>query len=238
MTMNHPKTNDRCDVSKATPPGQTESADDGLDLDPERPKVGGDAHRDGPADGTAADPLDPASLRLDQGEIGRLQPRKIPTTVPVRNPDKFWFVRVHPADSYSLITAVLDLKELRECYLIAPNMRDELSMDATFAVKQFFTAITRQGDLFLWAVRLPGPDGRTNSWCQSALAAIHHARQRWVRVTANMQVGGYDLQPAAVEPPDPEWPEMSFKEILRIAFRDRFITGPDHPILRQLRGEV
>ena len=37
---------------------------------------------------------------------------------------------------------------------------------------------------------------------------------------------------------DPEWPDASFKKLLQIAFRDRFIKSLDHPVIRALRGEL
>ncbi len=40
--------------------------------------------------------------------------------VPVRKPGKAWWVRVHPDPAYSLSTAVVELKEDRETYLVAP----------------------------------------------------------------------------------------------------------------------
>ncbi len=46
-------------------------------------------------------------------------------------------------------------------------------------------------------------------------------RRRWVRVYANMAVGRYEVAQATAPLPDPEWPELTFREILRIAFREQ-----------------
>jgi len=35
---------------------------------------------------------------------------------------------------------------------------------------------------------------------------------------------------------DPVWPELSFQDLLRIAYRDRMITTLDHPVVKRLRG--
>jgi hypothetical protein len=35
---------------------------------------------------------------------------------------------------------------------------------------------------------------------------------------------------------DPVWPELSYQELVRIAYRDRMITGLDHPVVKRLRG--
>jgi hypothetical protein len=100
-----------------------------------------------------------------------------------------------------------------------------------------FTAIARQKDVFLWQVRLPDASGRYNSWSTSALDAANEATKRWVRVVPNLAIGGYDLCVATGDIPDPEWPELSFSELLRIAFGgDKFIRSLDHPVVQKLRG--
>jgi hypothetical protein len=101
-----------------------------------------------------------------------------------------------------------------------------------------FTSITRQGVPFLWPIRLPGDDGKHNEWHRTALEAAQRAQTRWVRIAANMAAGGYDLFEATGALPEPEWPDLSFRELLKIAFKDRFIRTADHPVLRRLRGEV
>jgi hypothetical protein len=35
---------------------------------------------------------------------------------------------------------------------------------------------------------------------------------------------------------EPEWPDVSFQEIIRLAFRDRLITSLNHPVIKRLRG--
>src|SRR5262249_29523335 len=72
------------------------------------------------------DPFDPASLRLSQDYAADLGVKKALLTVPVRKPDKSWFVRVHPAEDYRLTTAVIELKEERETYLVAQTLWPEL----------------------------------------------------------------------------------------------------------------
>ncbi len=49
--------------------------------------------------------------------------------------------------------------------------------------------------------------------------------------------GSYDIYRATGELPDPTWPPLSFAELVQIAFKDRFIDSPSHPVLRELRGE-
>ena len=53
-----------------------------------------------------------------------------------------------------------------------------------------------------------------------------------------MDLGAYEMYEAGSLMADPVWPEISFQEILRIAFRDRIIDRIDHPVVKRLRGEA
>ena len=53
--------------------------------------------------------------------------KKALLAVPVRKPNKQEFVRVHPDEAYRLETAVLELKEERETYLVERALWDELA---------------------------------------------------------------------------------------------------------------
>lgn len=164
--------------------------------------------------------------------------RRLLTTVPVRKPSKEWFVRTHSDEAYWLQTPVLELKEDREIYLVAPELWAELEAESAFAPRLLATAITRQGVVFLWPLRLSGPDGRIDEWARSALEAADAAKRLWVRTTANMSLGAYDVAVASAQVAEPTWPDVSFQEIVNIAFRDKKISDRNHPVLKRLRGEV
>ena len=182
--------------------------------------------------------FDPARLRLSQDFGAALGVKKALLTVPVRKPSKEWFVQTHPSEEYRIQTAVLELKEDRETYLVDPSLWPELSTESTFGPRAIFTSITRQGVVFLWPIRLPGPDGKLDDWNQSALDAAAMANGRWVRVAANMALGAYDVFQASADLPAPEWPEVPFSKLLEVAFGKRYVTSLDHPVLQKLRGEA
>jgi hypothetical protein len=184
------------------------------------------------------DPFDPASLRLSQDLGAGLGVKKALLSVPVRKPANSWWVRVHPSEDYRVQTPVVELKEDRETYLVASHLWADLATEATFSPRALFTAINRQGVLFVWPIRLPRADGRADEWNRTALEAAERATKRWVRVAANMALGAYDVFEAGGQLGEPDWPTMPFKDLLRIAFRDRFIDNRDHSVLRRLRGEA
>jgi len=158
------------------------------------------------------------------------------TTVPCRKPNRHEFVRVRPGEDWRLETGVFEDKVNREVYLVCRDLWVELAGEVYPVC--LFLAVNRQGDVFLWPVKLPGADGRGNTWNESTLAAARLGEAKWVRVAANMGGGMYDVFEAAGELSEPAWPELSFAEILKLCFKDRFIQDVDHPAIRALRGLV
>jgi hypothetical protein len=183
------------------------------------------------------DPFDPARLRLPQDFAAAVGVRKLLTTVPVRKPSKEWYVRTHPNPAYWFPAGILELKEDRELYLIPNALWPEVSDEPTCSPRLLVASINRQGVLFVWPIRTPGEDGKQDDWSRSANEAAIAARTEWVRITANMGLGAYDIK-AATYRTEPTWPTLPMNEILRVAFRDRMIDSFDHPVLRELRGEV
>jgi hypothetical protein len=134
----------------------------------------------------APDPFDLASLRLNSSFVETAGVKKLITTVPARKPNPQDFVRVHSSADYRVDLALIDLKEEREDYLVRPEILPELTGEVV--LKTVFTAINRQGVVFLWPVRLPAPDDRKNEWHRSAREAAGLAMTRWVRLKANMDL--------------------------------------------------
>ena len=186
-------------------------------------------------DMTPIDPFDPARLRLSgDNQIGV---QKIQTVISCSKPNRQQFVRVHPSENYRTPTALFVDEVNRETYLVAPELWDSLAGE--IQPTHLFTGITKtSGNIFLWPVRIPDSDGRANHWHLSALRAAELAMSTWVRVRANMGDGRYDTFAASGSIPDPEWPDLSFRDMLETCFGDRHIETLAHPVLKQLRGEV
>ena len=170
---------------------------------------------------------------MSQDFGGKVQ--KVITTVPVKKPSRDMFFRVREEEDWRLNTPVLKLREEGQTYLVDRAVWPELPGE--LVPKVLFTAVSRRGDVFLWPIRLPGEDGRHDDWNRSALDAARRAMSQWIRIAANRSLGAYDVFQAAAELPEPEWPDDGFEYLLKVAFRDRYITSADHPVVRRLRGE-
>jgi len=184
------------------------------------------------------DPFDPERLRLPPDYNVALGVKKALAVLPIRKPAKEWFIRVHPQSRYWLDSTFIELKEAGELYLVDPDIREQLEGESTLTKQMVYLAVNRQGTHFFWPVRLPDPESRISGWTKSALEAAQLATRKWVRIVANQSLGAYNVWQAEYPLPDPERPDLAMKDLLRIAFKEYHITTWDHPVLRQLRGEV
>jgi hypothetical protein len=201
-------------------------------IEPDAAQEDGDTTNFSPNATADLDPFDPVNLRLDQSFTETAGVKKLLLVVPVRRPNPQDFVRVHAGPDYRDTFAVVELRDEREIYLLTPAIARALPGEFTMVI--LYTAINRQGVLHLWPVKLPAPDGR-----RSAAEAAELAMRKWIRLRANMSLGAYDVFDAEGVIAEPEWPALSYREILKIAFgAGRLVDSLDHPLIKRLRGLV
>lgn len=178
--------------------------------------------------------LDAMRLPSDFGAIAGVQ--KILTMVPIRKPSPQAYVRVHPDVAWTLVVAVVELKDDNDVYLVLPELYAALAEEAR--AKQLYIGITRDGNPFVWLVNMPGSDGRIDAWSQSAHAGAALAKTHWVRIKSNRDLGAYEVLQATNLKDEPSWPQLSFKELVNLAFKGKVIDSLDHIVIRRLRGEI
>ena len=183
---------------------------------------------------TQLDPFAPENLRLSQSFNETAGVKKLLTTVPVRKPGPQDFVRVHPKPEYRENFPIIELKDEREEYIVTAAVVSELAGE--FVTKTLYTAINKQSVLFFWPVRLAGTDGKDMNWWRSGREAAVLAVDKWVRVKPNMSLGAFDIFQAESVMSEPEWPELGFWDLIKIAFRDHLVDRIDHPVIKRLRG--
>lgn len=179
--------------------------------------------------------FDPQRLRLSQNFAATVGVKKRVTVIQVRKPGKQEFIRVHPDSEYCLETAILEFKEEGETYLVDPALWNDLPGE--LIPKIIYTTINRQGVLRLWPIRLPDEEGKLDDWNQSALESADIAKTAWIRVSSNRSAGMYETFEASGNLSEPIWPDITFTEILKIAFKGKYIDHMEHPALLKLRGE-
>ncbi len=176
------------------------------------------------------------ALRLPANYGATLGVKKLLTTVPVGRPKKAQFFRTHPDENMVYPAMLLEQKEVRETYIVTLAVAQELS--ELVRPVQLFAVIDRQNNVSLIPVPLPGEAGTRNPWHESLAQAVELAKQKWLRINANMILGGYDVFIAEATLPEPEWPEHTIDELVEVAFRGKIITSLDHPVVQSLLGKI
>lgn len=180
--------------------------------------------------------LDLTKLTLTQNYSQLAGVKKVITTVPTRKPNKQLWLRVRSGTEWQVQVLTLTMQDNGDVYFVHPDLYGELADDVR--PMMLYLYITRDGTLCLWPVSLPSEDGRLNPWAQSAHTAAKAAQLGWVKVVSSQSLGAYEIRVPTAKMDDPTWPELSMREILNLAFRDKLITSLDHPIVRGLRGEI
>jgi hypothetical protein len=176
------------------------------------------------------------ALRLPSNYGATFGVKKLLTTVNVGKPKKPQFFRTHLDVRMTFDAMLLEQKESRETYVVVPEVAQELS--ELVRPVRLNTAIDRQNNPFLIPVPLPGEDGNRNPWHESLAQAVEHAKEKWLRIAANMALGAYDVFVAEGPLPDPEWPELTIDALIQVAFRDKIVTTLDHPVVQALLGRI
>jgi hypothetical protein len=220
--------------SDAAEPSPDQLSESAADFDPAEM---GEAAAATPPTSGEIDPFDPSTYKVSQSLAAAAGVKKHLTDLAVRTPDKSWWVRRHPAAEYSFSTWVIELKDEGETYLVLPPVWPSLTGEATFKPKTFVLAVTMQGKPFLWGVRRPADDTKEpDKWMRAPLEAIRLAKDKWTRITWNEVTRQHDVA-TCDSATEPEWPDLPFRELLKLAFKNFVIDATDHPVLRRLRGQ-
>lgn len=177
-----------------------------------------------------------AKLRVDQN-FQAVSVKQVLTVIAVRKPGRQEFFRVCPDKTQRFQTAVFKDGETGEVYLVAPNLHNELGEHVTPTLLVPTISRSSPSVPFLWPLVVPDSQ-RPLRWHESALEAAKLAESSWVRMSADMPSGSYLSFLATGEISEPDWCGVPpINELLKLAFRDRFIRDSQHPICKRLRGE-
>lgn len=162
--------------------------------------------------------------------------QRVITRVPVSKPGKQQFVRISTDPEHTLDCAILTLEGDDSPYLLSPSIASLVAQDLKIVCLRL--TIDRQGNVSLWPVPPIPDDGAENTWNSTQRQVAAMAETQWVRLSSNRAVGYYEAVVAQGDIPEPIWPDLSFEEILTIAFGStHVIEDRDHPALRKLWGQ-
>jgi hypothetical protein len=117
-----------------------------------------------------------------------------------------------------------------------PAMQNAL---ADFTTKtELFTLIDRQRAVKVWPIPVARDDGNWITAHVSATRAVEEAMHHWVQIDRVGGERGYVARRAIAHYSDPEWFQVEFRLILRLAWEGCTISTPDHPVAKALLGRA
>ena len=177
-------------------------------------------------------------LKLSQEEAGIGGSTEILTRVPVRKPQRHEYFRVRPGEENCFTAALYEDRETREYYFVTPKMLPLLRAAADVSVATLVQFVTRQKVVGIFPLKLATDSAVQAGWQKTTMMAAQLARSKWVRIQADMALGGYRIFSAEGQLGEPEWPAMPFNEVLDLAFKDRVIDTADHAMFNKILGRI
>ena len=181
-------------------------------------------------------PFDPKRLAVSNTGGETFAVKRVHNVIAVRKPNPKEWVQAHQLEEFQVSVAVIEDNDNGVTYIVTPEIAAEFSSEVKFV--GLCLAVNRQGSPFFWKHPLSDPDGRDNLWNISHREALAAAKNDWVKMVSNRNLGAYECHIAAGVNSDPQWPDLNLQQLLEIAFRGRLISKNDHILLRQIRGEV
>lgn len=173
-------------------------------------------------------------LRVNSGFSNTEQVEKKQTLVNVKRPGSETFVRVRAVPDLSHCYILHKDEEIGSYYMVDPRL--DYGLPNFGKLHRIHSAVTRNGEAFLWPVPEGEPGSRENSWNESHRLAAQEAKSVWVRVVADQAKRAFVLVVARANLVEPVWPTESLDSQISRAFAGRVINTVAHPIVRKLLG--
>ena len=176
------------------------------------------------------------AMRLPANYSAGLGVKKVLNKVPVGKPGPAIFFRTREGEAWTFRAFIYNDKEANETYIVLPFMQPLFGNLARPA--QLYAAIDRTDNPLLIPVILPSEGGHWNSWHESLSQCVDKSKKYWVRLESNKPINAYDICQATGVLSEPEWPDTTMEELVKIAFRGKIVDNPDHPVIQALQGAV
>lgn len=156
--------------------------------------------------------------------------------VAVRKPKKDEYFRVNPDPEMTLTALVWADPDEGDVYFVTPEARDIMAESGRLVT--LVLCQSRQRVNFLWPVNADARSGGSRGWSESSRMAMVKGQTAWIKIKGDRPSGMYLIYEAQNQSGEPEWPDLSLKDLLKLGFKDRLISSSDHPVVRRLQGFI
>ncbi len=178
--------------------------------------------------------LDPGKFRKAKAPVTDEENTEgMQTVIKVVKPGQRNFFMAHSDEEYRLWDVPMVANDGGDWFLIAPELELGEELERFVSRVNLVTCINLRGVVFIWPFK-----NTQNDWSKSASRVVRLATEKWVRIRADFQAGGYrtEFLSASLGAVRPKWPTASFEELFNLAFEGKQIDSLDHPVLKALQG--
>jgi hypothetical protein len=148
--------------------------------------------------------------------------------------DDFFHLKADKA-YYEQNVRIIEIRHINVNTIYLVGAKVDLPAAIRKEVKQanIYTGMTATKDLFLVYIKKS-----QSTWYESAIEMMRLALKGWVKIEADMNVGGcYNYYPPPHPIADPDWSDLPpFYEMLALALKGHIIESADHPAIRRKLG--
>jgi len=157
--------------------------------------------------------------------------------IDVAKPNSQKYFQVRDGREWQMKVKLVEYKPYQEFSLVLPEVAKNAGENTEIAEYRLYLTVNEFGHYSVWPVHV----GK-GSWHESRRLAVKDATGIWIRMKANIAKEEF----FTLEAPDdiasklgkPIWPpDLTFREIVSIAFAGRVIDDVNHPLLKKLRGK-
>ena len=154
-------------------------------------------------------------------------------TIGAAKPKPQSYIRVKDDPEWkNIIVPIIEYQPTQEYWIVVPKIAKSAGKNSEITKYQLHLAVTEFGRWFVWPTNL----GK-GSWHESRKIAAKKAVNHWVRVKGVFEKEQYITIEAEDDIDAPQWPDLTAREIITIAFGNRVIRDHNHPLLRKLQGK-
>ena len=156
------------------------------------------------------------------------------TVLPLRQPNKFEHVRVHP-DIYEDVM-IIRPKDSQSVYVVDTSMHDVMARWTKPATLRL--AITSDGTHIVWPIPLPDNNGKDWPAWSSARGIAQDAVDEWCTLIWNEGQKAYDKGTTDAEFGHPMWNGFTLEpnaiDLMFDKLKDNFLEDMSHPLVKKL----
>jgi hypothetical protein len=156
----------------------------------------------------------------------------VQTEIPIRRPEKNWFLRSHPDPEFTLPIDILELKDCPDegTYFLGPDVEFPEELYEQVIPAMITRCITSDRVEFFYLAKQSSKSPK-----DSTRQCLREAKYNWIKQAWNNTSKSYNYVKATQLRREPVWSNATLDELLEKALATKmYISRPDHEVINRL----